>query len=274
MTPAPLVSIIIPCFNYGRFLAEAIESALAQTYGPIEIFVIDDGSTDDSLDVARRYEDCVTVVSQENAGVIATCNRGVERAHGDYFTFLSADDRFEPRYVEALLDALRRDARAAFAYSDVRLFGAESRVVRSVPFNPFALVQIGNYVNGSALTRRDAYLAAGGYTSDLEAVGYEDWDLWLRMIERGERGTYVPEPLLLWRRHEGNSRNPSLDGSASEAAAVIRARHPELVARADAAPRLGILPSRAVVAAPPLAKPRPLRRLLERLSWRQFSARR
>ena len=100
----PLVSIPILCHDYGRFLPEAIESALAQSYARVEVVVWDDGSTDDTRDVASRYPE-VELVSQENVGLVRTCNRAVTAARGEWFCFLSADDRFEPTYVRIDLGA-------------------------------------------------------------------------------------------------------------------------------------------------------------------------
>ncbi|HEY7538312.1 MAG TPA: glycosyltransferase family A protein, partial [Gaiellaceae bacterium] len=153
------VSIVIPCFNYARFLGEAVESALAQDHGGLEIVVVDDGSTDDSLEVARAFEARgVRVLTQENQGLARTCNRGAAEATGELMLFLSADDRLAPNYVSELLAALEREPEATFAYCSARLFGAESGVMPSRPFSAFSLVRGRNYVNGSALIRRAAYL--------------------------------------------------------------------------------------------------------------------
>jgi glycosyltransferase involved in cell wall biosynthesis len=236
----PLVSIPILCHDYGRFLAEAIESALAQTYPNVEVTVWDDGSTDSTPEVAARYIPDVTVVSQENAGMVRTCNRAVEAARGEWFAFLSADDRFEPTYVAELLEAIRTSGDASFAYSDARLFGAVSGVQRALVFDPLVLVR-GNFVNGCALTRRADFLALGGYDEALERLGYEDWDFWLRMVASGRRGTHVPKPLLHWRRHENASRNPTREDDVRRATDLIRARHADLVERFEGIGKLPVV---------------------------------
>jgi glycosyltransferase involved in cell wall biosynthesis len=265
---APLVSIPILCHNYGRFLAEAIESALAQTYRTVEVTVVDDGSTDGSAEIARRYHPDVEVVSHENLGVVRACNAAVARARGELFAFLSADDTFEPTYIEELVDALGRSPHASFAYCDARLFGAESGVRRAFPFSPAILATVGNFVNGSALTRRDAYLAVGGYHDDLAGYGYEDWDLWLRMLEHGHRGTYVAKPLLNWRRHPDGSRNPTRGARVADGRRLIRERHAAL------AERFGRSPEPLLVGAVATLRSPRVNRLAEQASWRRFSARR
>lgn len=268
---APLVSIPILCHNYGHFLAEAIESALAQTHPNIEITVWDDGSTDATAEVAAGYAPDVTLVSQPNAGIARTCNRAVAAARGDWFAFLSADDRFRPTYVEELLEAALASPGVSFAYSDAELFGAESGVQRALVFDPFVLVR-GNFVNGSALTRRDHFLELGGYAEALDDHGYEDWDMWLRMLAGGRRGTYVPRPLLLWRRHEGGSRNPTAAGDVERVAERVRGRHPELVRRLEGARRPRI--RRSLAHDPRVQRFHRGRRAAEHALWRAVETRR
>jgi glycosyltransferase involved in cell wall biosynthesis len=224
----PLISIVVLCHNYARYLGEAIESALLQDYPNLEVIAIDDGSTDDSLEVASRYRERVKVLTQPNQGLARTCNRGAREATGDHFLFLSADDRLEPTYASELFDALVRTPEASFAYCAARLFGAESGVAPARPFSAFSLIRGRNYINGSALTRRADYVAAGGYPVDLGEGAFDDWDFWLTMLERGHRGTYVPKPLLLWRRHEAGSKNPASRGTTEIETARVRARHVDL----------------------------------------------
>jgi glycosyltransferase involved in cell wall biosynthesis len=270
----PLVSVVVLCHDYGRFLPEAIDSALAQDHPAIEVIVVDDGSTDDSLEVARRYEGSVRVLTQENAGLARTCNRGASEAAGETFLFLSADDRLEPTYVSELLRALERRPDAAFAYCSARLFGAEDGVMPSRPFSALSLIRGRNYVNGSALIRRAAYLHAGGYPEDLPEGGFDDWDFWLTMLDRGNRGTYVAKPLLHWRRHEAGSKDPTSRGETEVETARIRERHRELVRQASglrATAAYGF--DRAIGLADRLFGLSRNRRLLdwaERASWRAF----
>jgi glycosyltransferase involved in cell wall biosynthesis len=274
----PLVSIVVLCHNYGRFLPEAVESALNQDYPNLEVIVIDDGSTDDSLEIASGYGDRVRVLTQENQGLARTCNRGAAEAKGEYFVFLSADDRLEPAYVSQLMQAVEREPEASFAYCSAQLFGAESGVAPARPFSAFSLIRGRNYVNGSALTRRSDYVAAGGYPEDLGEGAFDDWDFWLTMLDRGHRGTYVPQPLLLWRRHAGGSKNPASRGTAEVETARIRTRHSALQQRAGgfrglaayAFDRLVGLADRLVG----ISRSKRLLAACERASWRRFSARR
>lgn len=225
----PGVTIIVPCYNYGRFLAEAVESALEQTHAPLEVIVIDDGSMDDSLEVASRYEPAVTVLTQPNQGLVAVLNRGLREAAGEYFVILSADDALRPSYVETLLAALLKQPGAAYAYSAMEYFGARSGVFPAKPFSP-ALLLAGNYINATALTRRADALAVGGFHANPENA-WEDWDFWLRLLESGRYGVPVSEPLLRYRRHPTTSRNPPSRWSAFKALRAVAAMHPDLYGR-------------------------------------------
>jgi hypothetical protein len=130
-----------------------------------------------------------------------------------------------------------------------------------------------NYVNGSALTRRADYLDAGGYPEDLGEGAFDDWDFWLTMLDRGHRGTYVPKPLLHWRRHTGGSKDPASRGRTDVETARVHSRHRELHRRTSGF--VGYALDRAVGAADRLLRISRSQRLLrtcERSSWRRFLA--
>ena len=225
----PTVSVVILCHNYGRFLADAIESALGQTHAPLEVIIIDDGSTDDTHAVASRYAPKIEILRQPNLGLVESHNRGLSEAVGDYVTRLDADDVFRPSYVEKLLTALVQEPRAAYAYSAMEYFGARSGVFRARPFSP-ALLLAGNFVNSSALVRRSDALAVGGFHANEEGA-FEDWDFVLRLLELGKRGVAVQEPLLRYRQHEEPSRNPRTWGKVRRTSRVVSSAHPDLYAR-------------------------------------------
>jgi glycosyltransferase involved in cell wall biosynthesis len=202
-THNPLISIVIPSFNYGRFLGAAIESALSQTYTRLEVLVVDDGSGDDSREVARRYP--VELIEQRNSGVAAARNRGAAAAHGELFVFLDADDELERIYVERCLGALNAaGSKVAYAYTQMRYFGDRTGVHRSGPFSRKRILG-GNLVNASALVSRRAFEHAGGF-SQAWRLGWEDCELWVRMYSLGYEGVFVPEPLIRYRQH-GRTRN-------------------------------------------------------------------
>ena len=242
-----LVSIVIPCHNYGRYVSEAIESALAQTHRPVEVIVIDDGSTDDSVAVASRYP--VKVIAQPNSGVCAASNNGVRASSGQYVLRLDADDRLCPTYIEETLAALQQNPEAHFAYTSVEYFGTKTGTYPIEPFDSETITER-NYVHCSALMRRASFDRAGGYNPNMTRSRYEDWDLWLAFTENGMPGVMVPKPLLQYRQHPVASRATldlhTLNGLRREMALAVdlQTYHPGLFAPTALLKRLGRLPKR------------------------------
>lgn len=203
----PGTSIIIPCYNYGRFLAEAIESALGQTHQPGEVIVVDDGSTDDSLAVAQHYSwhPLVQVISQANRGAIATFNSAIRASRCEYFVILSADDRLDVRYLKKTVPVLEHDSAAGYVYTAYRMFGARHRVLNAPPYSKRRLL-LRPYITGTALIRRDAFDQCGGFSAEMEG-GHEDWEFFIALAECGWHGVAVPDVLFHYRQHLVASRN-------------------------------------------------------------------
>ena len=221
----PSVSIVIPCYNYARYLAEAIESALAQTWPADEIVVVDDGSTDDSLEVAHRFDHelAIRIIAQANQGAISTFNNGIQASTGAFFVKLDADDRLHPRYLASTLPPLVAKPDAGFAYTGYRWFGARDVEFPAEPFKLNALALRPSIVS-SALIRRAAFDAVGGYSQAMSSA-YEDWDLFLSLAERGWAGTPVPELLFDYRIHP-NGRNAITFRQWRRLMALLYRRHP------------------------------------------------
>jgi glycosyltransferase involved in cell wall biosynthesis len=131
----PLVSIVINNYNYGEFLGQAIDSALAQTHGNVEVIVVDDGSTDDSLSVLARYKDCITVVQKANGGQASAFNAGVAKARGDYVLLLDADDFLFPEAVATSLAHFPKGY--ARVYYRLRPVDGNGEPIAAVPPNRF-----------------------------------------------------------------------------------------------------------------------------------------
>jgi glycosyltransferase involved in cell wall biosynthesis len=247
--PRELVSVVIPCYNQAQFLARAVESALAQTHPPLDVIVVDDGSTDDTLQVARGYP--VRIISQRRQGVCAAVNNGVAACAGDFFLRLDADDELEPTYVEETLAALRGSPGAAFAYTEFVHFGARTG---SYPVEEFSAESLAerNYVHASALMRTSAFRAVGGYDPRMTNARCEDWDLWLAFADRGFAGILVRRPLLRYRAHRAASRNTLAWTSGQfwarnlRMVARLQDNHPVLFAPRALVHRLARLPRRVL----------------------------
>jgi glycosyltransferase involved in cell wall biosynthesis len=233
------ISVIIPCYNYGAYLAEAVESVLRQTLPPREILVSDDASTDDTslvLDLLeRRYGNAVRIQRNErNLGIVGHFNQAVAMTRGEYVCFLGADNRFRSDFLEHTAGMLDVIPGAAIAYTDFALFGPRAALVAAeysrhypvsvkgehfhvVRFPDFdektrqVLLSEHNYIHGSSLFRRSAFDQASGYReSDLP----EDWFLFKRMVADGWSAIHVPLPLLEYRQHSREQANVRLFSEA------------------------------------------------------------
>lgn len=219
----PLVSVVIPCYNQGRYLRYAVESALGQTHGEVEVVIVNDGSSDDTHEVATRYagNPRVRYVRQENRGLCPARVSGVAASAGEYINFLDSDDILAPDKIEKQLRVIESDPRLAFVYCDIRYIdeaGAEVPEKNSgsiagsrnqLSGDIFTSLFAGGYFPPhTPLVRRSAYEAVGGFDPALGGCG--DWDLWLRLAARGFHAYYLDEKLALYRVHPaGMSRDTS-----------------------------------------------------------------
>ena len=207
------VSVIIPCYNSSAYLAEAIDSVLAQTCPAKEIIVVDDGSTDDSASIMRRYGDRIRVVSQANAGLPAARNAGIQTATGEWLAFLDADDWWHPDFLLKTTKMLE-SSDAVLAYTGWQNIGAPQPFhepyipedyEQAEPSKAARLIRSTGWPVHAALTRRDALVEAGLFNPALKSC--EDFDLWLR-VALTQRIARVPEVLAFYRFHPGQmSRN-------------------------------------------------------------------
>lgn len=204
----PLVSVVIPNHNYGRFLAEAIESALRQTYPHVELLVVDDGSTDESREVLRRYARRLRWISQPRQGVSAARNRGVRESRGELVAFLDSDDAWRPETLARQVARLDRPAVGmvccGLEYIDEsgRVLGQSLPTQRGRLLREIALLRWSYAPGGSAaLVRRSSLQRAGLFDEALSTSA--DWDLWRRIAAHDEI-EICPEPLVQYRVHAGS----------------------------------------------------------------------
>jgi glycosyltransferase involved in cell wall biosynthesis len=190
VTP-PLVSVVIPVFNGERFLAQAIESVLAQTWSPVETIVVDDGSTDRSADIARGYP--VTYVHQEHSCVAAARNRGVAGARGELVSFLDHDDVWLARKLELQLDALARHPSARICMCRFETFG---------PGSPDRGASCSTGQLGTLLVRREVFDEVGLFDTSYPAADDTDW--FLRTKDLGVEVVTLDDPLQRYRIHDAS----------------------------------------------------------------------
>jgi len=202
---APRVSVVIPCYNLGQYVDEAVSSVLAQTFQDFEILIVDDGSTDAATQaiLAGYARPKTRVIRAAHAGLAAARNLGLKHAAGRYLCALDADDTLEPSFLEKTLGVLDGDESLTFCSSWLRTFGEEAWEWKPERCDlPTLLWE--DTVLTAALVRRDAVEAIGGYDTAMPEQGDEDWDLWLTLVERGHRGVILPELLFNYRRRAGS----------------------------------------------------------------------
>lgn len=197
----PLVTVGIVCFNGERYLGEAIESAVGQTYAPIEILVVDDGSTDRSHEIAVSFGSPVRVLRQEHAGVAAARNQVLAEYRGDLLTFLDADDRFLPHTIERAAGVLSEQPGLDAVYFMVREFVSPG--VDATPFGSrdVGAARLGRMPN-TMLVRRAMVARVGDYDHSLVRSQGIDWAA--RMFALGPATATIDEVLLERRLHTEN----------------------------------------------------------------------
>jgi cellulose synthase/poly-beta-1,6-N-acetylglucosamine synthase-like glycosyltransferase/SAM-dependent methyltransferase len=205
VSPPPTVSVVIPCYNLGAFLDQAVQSVLDQSFQDFEIVVVDDGSTEEAtrLLFASYRRPRTRVIRTENRGLARARNLGIEQARGRYVSCLDADDLLDPGFLEKAVAALDAQPHLGFASCWLTAFG-ESSFTWTPESCDFPVLLSECTVCTAALQRRDAVLAAGGYDPGMPLPGYEDWDLAIGLIEAGRPGTILREPLFRYRIRRGS----------------------------------------------------------------------
>jgi glycosyltransferase involved in cell wall biosynthesis len=200
--PVPLVSIVTPAYNQGRYLRETIESVLRQDYPSVEYIVIDDGSTDETPSILKEYSQKLTGISRANKGQARTLNEGWALAQGKYIGYLSSDDLLYPGALESLIKQLESDPAIVCAYPDCDLIDEFSRVIKKSTCRPFDLEDLvilqECHIGPGALFRRDAFETIGGWKPELRLA--PDREFWIRLASRG-RIVFHEEILAGYRLH-------------------------------------------------------------------------
>jgi glycosyltransferase involved in cell wall biosynthesis len=202
MTVTPSISVMIPCYNLGPYLAEAVDSVLAQTRQDFEVLVVDDGSTDPAtLAVLDRFaRPKTTLFRTANQGLARSRNLLIERAQGRYLCALDPDDRLHPEFLERTATVLDTDTSVTFVSTHVQMFGLEERTWPDVDRCDLPMLLAEDTVITPALVRKAAVTTVGGYDGGMPHQGDEDWDLWISLTEAGYRGVILPEVLFYYRR--------------------------------------------------------------------------
>lgn len=222
------VGVVIPCFNYGRFLKEAIDSVTSQSLTPAQIVVVDDGSTDqDTLQVLDELPACVELIRQRNQGVCAARNAGLRRLKTRYLLALDADDRLAVGALAALLEPLEDRPQLGFTYGYTRFFGDWEGIIRFPPYDPYKLLYR-HIIGPTGLMRSELVADTAGFDGNFPH--YEDWEFWVNALAHNWRGERIEAVTFEYRRH-----GPSKHGADREhyrrTMSALKRKHKHLYAK-------------------------------------------
>src|ERR1039458_8216971 len=194
MTKSYKVSTVIPCFNHGQFLPEAVASVTRMGRDDVELIVVDDGSTDERTgqEMDKLVAQGIKVVRQGNKGLAAARNAGILAAQGEYIFPLDADDRLHPGWIDRGIQILDSNPQVGVIYGDADCFGIRVGRWKVGPFDRDRLLKW-NYIHASALYRRSVWEQNGGYDATMPVWMLEDWDFWLTTMEHGWEFAHLPE---------------------------------------------------------------------------------
>jgi glycosyltransferase involved in cell wall biosynthesis len=221
----PLISVIIPVYNCERYLAEAIKSVLDQTYCPIEIIVVDDGSSDRSANVARRFSKRIRYYYQRNSGSGFARNTGVQKAIGSFLAFLDADDLWVKEKLSLQMAMLEANPGVDMVFGHVKQFFSPDmeQSMRKKVACPDGIMP--GYHVGTLLIRREAFLCVGLFNPVLQCGEFLDWSF--RAKEKGLKELLLPDVLMKRRIHSSNmgivKSNTQTDNSHVDYVRVLKA---------------------------------------------------
>lgn len=222
MNASPLISVVIPCFNDGLFLPETIEKLKAQTYPHFEIIVVNDGSTDSvTLDVLTNLSrQNIKVLHKENGRMSSARNYGVQHASGRLIAALDADDYFHPQFFEKAIAILDKDADVAVVTSYIQLFGQVKKIAKPRGGTEYNFL-FSNQCPACAMVRKRCWDTVGGYDEEMKN-GYEDWEFYIRITQKGWRVHVIPEILFYYRQTEKSThKNFTLPNRAALVSYIV-----------------------------------------------------
>ena len=209
----PLVSVVVPCYNDGQYLSEALQSVFNQTYKNWECIIVNDGSTDNSTEIAKKWlsiDSRFSYIEIENSGVCKARNVGIDRAKGDYILPLDADDKISKDYLYLGIKAFLDNNALYVVYSEAEFFGNKKGLLKLKEFSLENLAR-NNMIFCSAFFRREDCLSIGKYDLNLRD-GLEDWEFWINLLKEGGKVHKIPKVCFYYRKIEG-TRNVSITTS-------------------------------------------------------------
>jgi glycosyltransferase involved in cell wall biosynthesis len=231
---ATLVSIVIPCYNQAEYLEKTVQSALTSDYRPIEILLVNDGSTDNSLSLAQRLcteNPMIKVIDQKNAGVATARNKGISMAQGEYILPLDGDDLISENYISEAVRVLDSTPEAKVVYCQAVKFDEQGQ--KSWNLKPFSRNQLAkdNMIFVSALFRKSDWAEVGGFSEDMK-MGREDWEFWIKMLKNGGEVVQLPFVGFFYRLTPGSKRKKTgTNQKKRERIAYLNKKHADFFER-------------------------------------------
>jgi len=222
------ISIIITCYNYGKYLEEALGSVFNSDYDNFEVILVDDGSTDSYTiekieEIENKGLENLIIIRQENSGVSVARNNGFKASSGDYVVFLDADDKIDRDYLKKCAEKLDRNSKVSFVYTNSIFFSEKNNVkIFNLKYNFYSLL-FRNYIPITSMIRREAFAFVSGY----KKCNYEDWELYINLSKNNFEGFYLNEYLFFYRVH-ANSKQVRDDKNKQENILQIRNIHKDL----------------------------------------------
>ena len=210
------VSVIIPCFNHGEFLMDAVHSVEDCAKNLYEIVIVNDGSTDPPTVQLLKHlqERGYNIINQNNQGLAAARNKGIAGATGNYILPLDADNKIRPEYIHEGIRILDRYPEVGVVYGNAQYFGDKSGPWNLPAFDRLRLI-VKNYIDACAVFRREIWVKAGGYDAHMPFQGFEDWDLWLAAASQGWEFFHLREVVFDY-RYRNDSMIRSLSKNAND----------------------------------------------------------
>ena len=230
MAETPLVSIIVPCYNQEAFISETITSILGSDFTNFEIIIVDDGSTDLSLEIVenwRKKDPRIQHFLQLNGGPSVARNHAIRKASGRYILPVDGDDLISREYISHAVRVLEEQHEVKVVYCQAEKFGAENKPWMLKPFSRPALAQ-GNMIFVSAMFRKTDWEKAGGFAEEM-TWGFEDWEFWISMLK--ETGEVVQLPFVgFYYRIQKKSRRKSVNQKGRQLTySFINQKHKEFI---------------------------------------------
>lgn len=231
-TTLPDVTVIVSLYNYQQYISSCLDSVKEQTIERLNLVVVDDCSTDKSLEVVKkwldvnggRFSEYYLIHNTKNIGLAATRNRAASFVKTKYLFVLDADNLLYPRCLESLVEALN-NCDASFAYCYLEEFGDSCKLKNTKPWNPATLAAV-NTIDAMVLMRKEILDKVGGY-SIMPVMGWEDYELWFKIARINGWGIQVPEILARYRVHKSSMLNTITNPNVEKLWDYLKSNYPE-----------------------------------------------